>query len=136
MQKIIPIIALVALTFIQAALVHADDCGPFQTQLSDGRCLDMNDESSKEASAGILLGLAAVGYGIYALTSSDDTPEEANLRAQEISDGYGLRLNNITAPIRISTMQPLSRNTFDQVQNNNEVKWSHKVNLLNVDYTW
>ncbi len=70
-----------------------------QTELSDGTCVNLNEGNSSSNGAMVLVGVAAVGYGIYKMTSSDDTPAEANLRAQELSNGYGIRLNNINTPL-------------------------------------
>jgi|TARA_B110000211_G_scaffold211567_1_gene250549 hypothetical protein len=136
MKKIFTLIILFILPFSQTALVHANDCGPFQTQLSDGQCVDLNDDSSKGAAAGIVLGLAAVGYGIYKMTSSDDTPAEANLRAQELSNGYGIRLNNINTPLRISTMRSVSYNTFSEAKDGDGNQSNLHLNMLTIDYIW
>lgn len=136
MKKFIAVSALFILLFSQTAIVQADNCPSTHTQLSDGSCFALNESSSSANSALLLLGAAAVGYGIYKISSSDDTPEEANLRVQEISNGYGIRLNNIDAPIRISTLKPLSNNTLDQVKDDNGVQLNQKVGVFNIEYTW
>jgi hypothetical protein len=136
MKKFFAVISLLVLTFSQIALVHADNCGEFQTELGDGTCFDLNESSSSANGALALVGVAAVGYGIYKMTSSDDTPEEANLRAQEFSNGYGLRLNNINAPIRISTMGPVSYNAVDVAKDDGGNKSNFRLGMLRVEYIW
>lgn len=122
------------LPFSQTAL------GQTSCSANDAACLaalagNIAESNSNQATLG-LIAAAAAGYGIYKLTSSEDTPEEANLRAQEMSNGYGLRLNNINAPIRISTMRPASYNALGQAKADDENQSNLRLNMLSVEYIW
>ena len=134
MKKFFALIIFFTIPFSQTALSQ-DSCSA-----NDAACLARLAArvGEKNANANVLglLALAGVGYGIYKLTSSDDTPKEANLRAQEISNGYGLRLNNINAPIRISTMRPVSYNTFGQAKEDDGNQSNLNINMLDIEYVW
>ena len=133
MNKFIATISILVLTFSQIA---SADCPSYQTELSDGTCVNLNEGNSSSNGAMVLVGVAAVGYGIYKMASSGDTPQEANLRAKEISDGFGIRLNNINAPIRISTMRPFSYTAFGKAQEEDENQSGVNLSMLHIEYNW
>ena len=134
MKKIFALSFLLTLPFSQTALSQ-DSCSQ-----DDAPCLARLAARIAEGnSQGQLLGviaLAAAGYGIYKLSSSNDTPEEAKFRAQELSNGYGLRLNNINAPLRISIMRRLSYNTFGKAKEEDENQGDVNLNMLHIEYNW
>jgi hypothetical protein len=124
------------LSLCQSILVHSADCPNTQTQLSDGTCVPLNDVPSSSSGAAALVGVAGLGYLVYKMTSAGDSPEESKLRTQEISNGYGLRLNNINAPIRVSTFRSPLSNPISNLKNANGISRKEDVSLISVDYVW
>lgn len=124
-----------AFFFSSSVLSQSDECGPFEGQLSDGTCYKLNTGGPTGSGGAVMaVGLVAVGYGIYKISSSGDTLEEANMRAQEIADGLGIRLNEISSPLRISTMKPILNSNPNISSERKVLRRKNKINLLDIEY--
>lgn len=98
---------------------------------------EANNDNADAAVAGALL-IGAAAFGVYKLVSNEDTPEEAQLRAKELSYGLGIRLNSFDSPYRVSFLQPVLLQESEEVKtfesDNFDVRVEAKI--LNFEYTW
>tara|TARA_Y100000748_G_C15320892_1_gene419988 strand:- start:137 stop:568 length:432 start_codon:yes stop_codon:yes gene_type:complete len=83
----------------------------------------LNDsDNSGNAALLVVIGLVAV-VGYIALSKKIDkatTEETASFRAKEIANGYGIRLNSMHSPVRISLFPSKLNHSNNNMQVNND----------------
>ena len=129
---LILISALVSLSF--SSFSYAD-CAA-----NDAPCLarlatDIAESNSNAALLGVIV-VGAASYGIYKLVTANDTPEEAEFRAEEFSKGHGIRLNDIHSPFRLSVIKPLLGDQIEQSHYMNQSQSAAQVGIINLEYEW
>jgi hypothetical protein len=128
--SLLGVFALVCSQFASADCASTD-------QACINKLLAETSESGSSAAAGALL-LGAAAFGIYKLVTNEDTPEEAQLRAKELSYGLGIRLNSFYSPYRVSFLQPVLLQETEEVKSFESDNFDVRVEakILNFEYTW
>ena len=113
------------------SLTHLNGyAGSVTCDAGDTVCI-ANATSNNEGNAALLVLLAVVVVGgIYMMSKKADKPttEEATFRAKEIANGYGIRLNSIHSPIRVSLF-PSRQDRFT-----NHMQSNYSINESNSNY--
>lgn len=135
-------IFLLSISVTVACITHSDDHDWCASDDIDCR-LDQLAEANESTGNAILglIGVGALGYGIYKLSSNQDSAEETKLRAEEFILGLGIQLNNPQSSLRISTLKSkvgLESNGYRHLDINNSIKKNKNsyTNILSVDYNF
>ena len=109
------------------SLYHTNGLASYHTNDATTMTDSSSDGYGSSSAGGILvvLGLVAV-VGYIALSNKADDADEvteeeaASFRAREIADGYGIRLNSIHSPVRISLFPSKLNHSNKNMQINND----------------
>ena len=106
------------------------DCNSNDTECMNRLFAEANN--SQNNAILVVLGLVVV-VGYLALKKNSDKPtiEEATFRAKEIANGYGIRLNSIHSPIRVSLFPSRQDRFMNHMQSNYNLNESNS-NYLSV----
>ena len=106
------------------SLYHTNGFASYHTNDTNTMTDSSSDGYGSSSAGGILvvLGLVAVvGYIALSNKADEETEEEAaSFRAREIADGYGIRLNSIHSPVRISLFPSKLNHSNNNMQINND----------------
>lgn len=132
-MRLIPI-AITSLSLLLSNYSYAD-CAADDAPCLAALAADVAESNSEQTLLAVAL-VGAASWGVYKLVTADDSAEEAQVRAEEFSNGHGIRLNDVHSPFRVSVIRPILNSQDKRTQYADPHQPPVQVGIINLMYEW